>query len=566
MLTVERVHALRPLVDRMEAFTRECDVLPGLTLDRESILGLLQQLRDLEEALGTPLKVLLVGGTGAGKSTLLNAIAGADIAKVSALRPTTREFVCYYHRAAGTATLGAIEATATLRPHDRPELREKILLDAPDFDSALRDNRRLLLDALRTVDLVLCLVTPEKYLSAELFRLLEEHRQGRSFVFLMNRMDQCADDRLLEDFRSALRTAGLGEFPVFRISARNALENRLVRGRGVPAAEAVPLPEGDFAALETFLERELDRVRIREIKSRNLVERVDLVLSRIERHVPEKAEERLVAWKRERDDALVALVDEVSRRLLDPLFRADAMPALVGAVWMSRFRFLFGVFASFFQRLEALADSRAGRPPRADPHAAATVVRGRLQKLDRPALTAPLTLFGRRVRDRGRAAGFACPPALQDPAEAAAETAVQAVEHDLLAAVEGLHDPEAELRGIGLLDLAFNLPPTAFVALFLWQVFRGFFEGRPIGLDHLVSALLILTTLCYAEWALARRVARRSVTRAARALEERAWRAVRLSLGDQTGASGRALAQVEARLRDLRALRADFARFRREAP
>ena len=51
------------------------------------------------------------------------------------MRPTTRDLTVYYHNRNGTAALRHIEARAKLVEHERELLRDKIVIDAPDFDS-----------------------------------------------------------------------------------------------------------------------------------------------------------------------------------------------------------------------------------------------------------------------------------------------------------------------------------------------------------------------------------------------------------------------------------------------
>src|SRR3954452_13210533 len=105
--------------------------------DRAVLLAAVERAR--AQLLGPSEPVLalaLAGGTGAGKSTLINALAGKAIAEASEIRPTTRQIQVYHHRDDSLGTLTAdLASAAAFVEHDRPELRLKMLVDAPDLDS-----------------------------------------------------------------------------------------------------------------------------------------------------------------------------------------------------------------------------------------------------------------------------------------------------------------------------------------------------------------------------------------------------------------------------------------------
>src|SRR6185295_17196772 len=106
-----------------------------------------------------------------------------------------------YHIANELAIPGDLLEGAQRAPHRRVTLRDKVILDAPDFDSTVRENEARFRRALAAADLVVVLATAEKYADADLFRLLEEHRRGRTFVFVVNRLDQGIPKEVVEDFR-----------------------------------------------------------------------------------------------------------------------------------------------------------------------------------------------------------------------------------------------------------------------------------------------------------------------------------------------------------------------------
>ena len=176
-----------PIIERVEGFLAQARCFPKLEADRASLELLLAQVKAKQASLETPLRILLLGGTGVGKSSLMNALAQDDIAQVAATRPTTRQLTAYFHKETGSSSLGGLEARAKLVSHERATLKDKIVVDAPDFDSTAHENKVLLEQALESTDLALVVATPEKYMAHELFSLLEKYRDGVAFVFVLNK-------------------------------------------------------------------------------------------------------------------------------------------------------------------------------------------------------------------------------------------------------------------------------------------------------------------------------------------------------------------------------------------
>lgn len=205
--------------------------------------------------------ILLLGATGVGKSAVINALAGAVIAETGHRRPTTGRPLVYLHEQIPASQLheyGLGEAGTEEQPlevvrHHRPELRDKIIIDTPDIDSYAREHRQRVLSLLPAVDIVLYVVSPEKYKDDTGWQLLLRERGKRAFAFVMNKWDSLgklpvpdgAKD-VDDDFREMLQLAGYESPRLFRMSA----EYWVGRAMGADG----PPPAGDrFPALVDWL-------------------------------------------------------------------------------------------------------------------------------------------------------------------------------------------------------------------------------------------------------------------------------------------------------------------------
>jgi len=159
-----------------------------------------------------PLVAALFGGTGVGKSSLLNRLAGTEIARTGAERPTSREATLYVHESVALADLPADLPLARVRifRHSCDAQRQVLWLDAPDVDSTAQDNRRAALAWLPHVDLICYVVTPERYRDDVGWRLLRARGYKHAWVFIVNRWDE-GHPRQVEDLRGILRTAGFDD-------------------------------------------------------------------------------------------------------------------------------------------------------------------------------------------------------------------------------------------------------------------------------------------------------------------------------------------------------------------
>lgn len=159
-----------------------------------------------------PLVVAFFGGTGVGKSSLLNRLAGAAIARTGVERPTSFEVTLYAHEQVELGELPAempVERVKVAR-HAVENQRDVLWMDVPDIDSTHEENRSCALAWLPYVDLVVYVVSPERYRDDVGWRLLLEREHKHGWLFVINRWDE-GDPAQRDDFIAILRQAGFAE-------------------------------------------------------------------------------------------------------------------------------------------------------------------------------------------------------------------------------------------------------------------------------------------------------------------------------------------------------------------
>lgn len=159
-----------------------------------------------------PLIAAFFGGTGVGKSTLLNRLAGSAVARTGIERPTSREISLYLHASIALKALPNDLPLASVRVahHDREAVRQILWIDMPDIDSVDEGNRRLVLDWLPLVDVLLYVVSPERYRDDKGWRLLRQHATDHAWIFVLNQWDRAVDLQF-QDFKALLREAGFDD-------------------------------------------------------------------------------------------------------------------------------------------------------------------------------------------------------------------------------------------------------------------------------------------------------------------------------------------------------------------
>lgn len=229
----------------------------------------------------------IVGPNNSGKSALFNALAGADLSPSLPTGGATRRLVGaagpeLARRLAADASLerfavrpagpGDERAAATISPADPRELvlhavdlpDGVLLIDTPDFDSILEENRFASESLLAVSDLAVAVVTRHTYQNREVVRFLERWlAHGRPWLLVYN---EAPSPELAREHAAKL-ARDLGHEPLAVFAALHSLavqegaEPLLPRAVSGAAGPAAGTPLRDFL---------LDVERISEVKERAL--------------------------------------------------------------------------------------------------------------------------------------------------------------------------------------------------------------------------------------------------------------------------------------------------------
>lgn len=166
--------------------------------------------------LSSPAVVVLAGSTGAGKSTLFNSLLREEVSDAGVLRPTTREPVVGVHpRDIDTLTPGPVTELARLVKHEGVP-RGTALMDAPDLDSFLLENRSTAHQLLEAADLWLFVTTAARYGDALPWQALDRARErGASVAMVLNRVPRENLATIRMDLNSRMKERGMKDVPLF---------------------------------------------------------------------------------------------------------------------------------------------------------------------------------------------------------------------------------------------------------------------------------------------------------------------------------------------------------------
>ncbi|RSS80732.1 dynamin family protein [Streptomyces sp. WAC06614] len=269
--------ALSALRDRV-ASVRLPLPLPGAPRARQTRAELLAQLDDYLvprlKAPEAPMLAVIGGSTGAGKSTLVNSLVGRQVSEAGVLRPTTRTpvLVCHpddHHWFAGMRVLPdllrvwlpADEEEELLTPAGRRSAKARAaaagaahelrietvstlprgltLLDAPDIDSLVVENRTLAAQLICAADVWVMVTTASRYADAVPWHLLRTAKEYKAtLVIVLDRVPHQVLAEVSRQYGALLTRAGLGDVPRFTVPE---LPESAGGGGLLPASAVAPL-------------------------------------------------------------------------------------------------------------------------------------------------------------------------------------------------------------------------------------------------------------------------------------------------------------------------------------
>ncbi len=195
------------------------------------LLALVPQIKNTENTSteNGSLIVAFMGGTGVGKSSLLNRLSGQSIAKTGIERPTSREVSLYYHQSQNLQNLPELLSSETVnrQAHLKTQHKNIIWVDMPDFDSIEQANKHLVLQWLPQIDVLIYVVSPDRYRDQAAWKLLLSEGQKHGWIFVFNQWD-LAHPEQYQDFESQLSTAGFKNPFIFKSSCEQQSDDEFL--------------------------------------------------------------------------------------------------------------------------------------------------------------------------------------------------------------------------------------------------------------------------------------------------------------------------------------------------
>jgi len=220
--------------------------IPSAETARRNITQISDQLDDYVlprlANIEAPLLAVVGGSTGAGKSTLVNALVGRRVSSAGVIRPTTKSPVLVLNPGdrrwfETTRILPGLVRTwresasaGKLRLVSEPSLpRGLALLDTPDIDSVVAENRALASQLLDAADLWLFVTSAARYSDAVPWEFLNAAEARQAVVaIVLDRVPTAALDVVPDDLGRLMQASGLGQAPLFVVPEAPVGQNDLL--------------------------------------------------------------------------------------------------------------------------------------------------------------------------------------------------------------------------------------------------------------------------------------------------------------------------------------------------
>ncbi|RCK69062.1 ABC transporter [Desertihabitans brevis] len=319
--------------------------------------------------LDAPLLAVVGGSTGAGKSTLVSSLVGRVVSAPGVIRPTTRAPVLVHHPddaawfvddriLPGLArTTGMTTQPGSLQLVAEPALPAGLaLLDAPDIDSVVEENRLLAAQLLAAADLWLFATSAARYADAVPWEYLHAAvRRSAAVAVVLGRVPPAAMREVPPHLGQLMEERGLGESPLFAVPETTTDERGL-------------LPEAAVAPIRSWLAELAADGRRRTAVVRRTLGGAIAQITRDAPAVAQAVEDQVAAVVQLRDDAdrpYAEAVRRVSVQTADgTLLRGEVLERWHDFVGTGEF------FRAFERRLGWLRDrlvaAVTGRPRGAD--------------------------------------------------------------------------------------------------------------------------------------------------------------------------------------------------------
>ncbi|GAB3624022.1 dynamin family protein [Mariniluteicoccus endophyticus] len=209
--------------------------LPGAADQAKAVREITAQLDDYIlprlATIDAPLLAVVGGSTGAGKSTLVNSLVGRRVTTPGVIRPTTKAPVLIHHPAdvawfEGDRILPGLTRT-TSPSNDQGSIqlvaeetlpRGLAVLDAPDVDSVVEENRRLAAQLLAAADLWLFVTSAARYADAVPWEfLLHAAERSAAVAVVLDRIPPAAMREIPPHLGQMMTQRGLGNSPLFAV-------------------------------------------------------------------------------------------------------------------------------------------------------------------------------------------------------------------------------------------------------------------------------------------------------------------------------------------------------------